>query len=425
MATTIEVQVLGRIYWLLVTIVMTAAGSLLASYHSQWPVLILGLVPMLLLGWRYERIVFNGIRIERRGPIALLEGLVSGQRQILPLDAVEMVTTEAIRSRRGLRQIKYLYRITLAGANVQIGIMMAIRHHSSSAELVKQLFNVLAESKLDPRSFELKQHLNERHPKEALIGFARKIETSDLDGEVYHKLPTTLLRQLANSLKLEGYMQQALHCFSLAYERDPHNAHLLYEMARFLRSLAAINDPRLLNRSRACLRLAAFLGRNEPHLLERIGETYFERLEYKLAARCFLKALLIEPTLYRANVGLAEIALRDGKLAHVAHFYQSAATASEDRAQRDLATREAHYYSRLCNDEDYYEAEVNRITKLRSFQWARNLSGLLFLIFWILALLSGRFSNELGGFAWSAVLSTSLVWFASFLLSLHYSQRHQ
>jgi tetratricopeptide (TPR) repeat protein len=298
-------------------------------------------------------------------------------------------------------------------------------HKNGFAKLVKGILNALDDSKLDPRSSELRQHLNDARPREALIEFARRLETSQEGIETYKNLPTTLLRQIANSLKLEGCMQQAFHCFSLAYKRDPRNAHLLYEMARFFRSLGAINHPRLLSRSNACLRLAAYLAKDQPRLLERIGETYFERLEYKHAARCFLKALGMEPNLYRANIGLAEIALRDGKLAHVAHFYSAAAIVTGDRAQRDLAMREANYYTRLCSDEDYFEAEISRITKLQNFQWARNSSALLLFIFWMLALLSGRFSNELGSLAWSAVITTSLVWLGSVLLSFHYGQRHQ
>jgi tetratricopeptide (TPR) repeat protein len=425
MARNIEVRVLGRIYWILIIIIFTAAGSLMTDYRLRWPIMLLSLLPLPLISSRFEKITFNGRLIARRGPFAFLEWIVSGKRQELETDCVEMVTTEAIRSRRGLRQVKYIYKITMGGGGVQIVIMLPNSRDVGFSELLKEILNSLDESKLDPRTSELRQHLNDARPKDSLIEFAKKLELTEASAEIYRNLPTKLLRQIANSLKLEGCMQQAFQCFSLAYKQDPRNAHLLYEMARFFRSLGAINHPRLLSRSGACLRLAAFLGKNEPRLLERIGETYFERLEYKLAARCFLRALGLDPNLYRANIGLAEIALRDGKLAHVAHFYSAAAYVTKDRAQRDLATREANYYTRLCSDEDYFEAEINRITKLQNFQWARNASALLLFVFWMLALLSGRFSNDLGSLAWSAVLSTSLVWLASVLLSFHYSQRHQ
>src|SRR5205814_1445168 len=160
-------------------------------------------------------------------------------------------------------------------------ILLANSRRSSYPKLVKQLLNSIDESKLDPRSSELKQRLNDSRTKETLVEFAREIELNGSSSEENKELPTTLLRQMANSLKLEGCMQQAFHCFSFAYRRDPRNAQLLYEMARFFRSLGVINHPRLLSRSKACLRLATFLAKDEPRLLERIGETYFERLEYK------------------------------------------------------------------------------------------------------------------------------------------------
>lgn len=422
MSQRIEVRVLGHIYLVLTLIVFTAASSIAANYRSGWSLVVLSLLPLLVIASRYEKIFFDGARLGRRGMFALLEQLVAGRAQEFAVDNIEMIATEAIRSRRGLQRIKYLYKVLVAGDNLQIVITLTNKSKNNCHELVKRLLNMVDESKLDPRTSELKQYLNEVQARGQLLTMARQLDLNQEFTELY-EMPISLVRRLANTLKLEGYMQQALRCFSFAYRSDPRNAYLLYEMARFFRSLGVIDDPRLLNRARACLRLAAFLGKDEPKLLERIGETHFERFEYKLAARCFSKALGLEPSLYRANIGLAEIALRDGKLAHVAHYYNAAAFASNDRAQRLLASREADYYGRLCSDDDYFEAEISRINKLKNFQWARNLSALMLFVFWIVALLSGRFSKELGGLAWSAVLTTSLVWITSLLLSFRYAQR--
>lgn len=416
MKQKIEVRVLSHIYWIMGLITLTAATSLSFDSQSDWIVTLLVLATVFILIGRLEKVSFDGKEVVRSGLLAFLESIISGKKTSLSLDQIEMVATEAIRSRRGLRRIKYLYKIAISGKNIQLILMV----NSASANdnrhlLVKELFNLLPESKIDPRSSELKQHLND--PNNKLPEFINQENSSEA-------IPTILLRKTANSLKLEGKMQEALQCFSLAYKKEPRNAQLLYEMARFFRSLSMIDSPQLTNRSRACLRLAAFLAKDEPRLLERIGETYFERLDYKLAARCFSRALSVEPMLYRSNIGLAEIALRDGKLAHVAHFYMAAANVSNDRAQKELATREANYYERLCSDDDYFEAEINRINKLKNFQWARDWSSLLLIGFWLLALFSGQFSDDIGTFAWSIVFSSSFVWFASVLFSFHYSQRH-
>lgn len=422
MKKKIEVRVLSHIYWVMALIVLTAASSLSMDYNPLLLLLLLALVGLFILAAKFETITFDGKQIIRQGTLAFLETFLSGQKPQIALDQIEMVATEAIRSRKGLRHIKYLYKVAISGSSVQLTIMVnGAKNNSKRHLLVKELFNLLPETKLDPRSSELKQYLNDLPSNNALIEIANSAIAPEIDKD---NVPTLILRRAANSLKLEGQMQKALQCFSLAYKKESRNAQLLYEMARFFRSLAMIDSPRLLSRSRACLRLAAFLAKNEPQLLERIGETYFERLDYKLAAKCFTRALMVEPMLYRANIGLAEIALRDGKLAHVAHFYSAAANVSKDRAQRDLANREANYYERLCSDDDYFEAEISRINKLKSFQWARDWSSLLLIISWMLALFTGLFSTNLGMFAWSIVFSSSCVWVASVLFSFHYSQRH-
>lgn len=424
MKEKIEVKVLTHIYWMLAIIIVTAASSLSTADSSNLIIALLISAIAFIFASRFEKVSFDGKLLIRTGLLSILESLISGQKPEITLDKIEMVATEAIRSRRGLHKIKYLYKVVVSGGNVQLVVMLnGAKKTNRRYLLVKELFNLLPESKIDPRSSELKQYLNDLENQQALSTIASTVEVDNSASQ--ETLPPSLLRRAANSLKLEGQMQSALKCFYLAYEKEPRNAQLLYEMARFLRSFAMANSQNFFNRSRACLRLAAFLAKDEPKLLERIGETYFERLEYKLAARCFSRALSVEPMLYRANIGLAEIALRDGKLAHVAHFYSAAAEVSKDHAQKELAKREALYYEKLCSDEDYFEAEINRINKLKNFQWARDWSGLLLFIAWLIALLSGQFSTNLGKFAWSIVLSSCCVWFASVLFSFHYSQRHQ
>ncbi|MBL8148483.1 MAG: tetratricopeptide repeat protein [Blastocatellia bacterium] len=427
MSRNIKASTLGHIYRLLLLVSFTALISVLVSQDYIFLIFGATLFLLLLVASRFEKITFNGQVLKRSGLFAFCESLLTRQKQALQIEQIEMVTTEAIRSRLGRKKFKYVYKVTATGEGTHIPIMVSSGKPSTSSELVKNLFSLLDENKLDPRSGELRDYLHQLDQKERqdeVIEFVINTELNESSAEIYKKLPSKLLREIANRLKLEGFMHQAFHCFSFAYKREPGNAQLLYEMARFFRSLGSISHPRLLSRSGACLRLAAFLAKDEPRLLERIGETHFEQFEYKKAANCFSKALSIDPTLYRANIGLAEIALRDGKLAHVAHFYQAAATVSSDKAQKNLALREADYYNRLCSDEDYFEAEISRITKLQNFQWVKNSSSLLLVVFWLLATLSGWFSQELKSLAWSAVLSTSVVWIGSIFLSSRYSHRN-
>src|SRR5258708_9919039 len=72
----------------------------------------------------------------------------------------------------------------------------------------------------------------------------------------------------------------------------------------------------------------------------------------------------LDENAYRAQLGLAEVALTDGKLAHVIHHYNDAVRIAPDKATGSLARREADYYSRLNSDEDYLAAELRRMNWL-------------------------------------------------------------
>src|SRR5207244_4075923 len=141
MARIIEVRVLGRIYLLLLILVITAICSLITVYSTPLPVLLLVITILILIGSRFERILFDGRRIARRGFFAFLEWVISGRRQELHLDLIEMITSEAIRSRRGLNRIKYRYRIMIAGGGIQFGITFSSEGTTGYRELIKSLLN--------------------------------------------------------------------------------------------------------------------------------------------------------------------------------------------------------------------------------------------------------------------------------------------
>jgi hypothetical protein len=157
--------------------------------------------------------------------------------------------------------------------------------------------------------------------------------------------------------------------------------------------------------------LASRLAGDEPALLERIGEAFFERTDFKRAGECFRRALALDPARFRANIGLAEIALRDGKLAHVAHFYHAAAS-SEDVALSRMAVREARYYERLMDDDDFLEAELRRIKISNQVRWARRLAAMTFFSAWLVGGVVGRFSSMVEQFGWAIMAMTGFVWCA-------------
>ncbi|HWO01799.1 MAG TPA: hypothetical protein VNS63_21270, partial [Blastocatellia bacterium] len=356
----------------------------------------------------FDRVEFDGERIRHRGPLAFLLTHLFRMRRALSVSDIETITTETLRVSIGRGDARLSYHTRISGPKVEL---LVRSHRAAYVPFIKALFRAVSSAKLDPRSLELFEYLE--------AGSALKrapMTTTDLD-----RMPVSLLRRVGNSLRLAGRLAQASSYFRVAYEKEPRNPGLLYEMSRFYYSSAAREDSRLLQRSNACLRLASRLASSEPALLERIGEAFFERLDTKRATDCFRRALDLDPARFRANVGMAEIALRDGKLAHVAHFY-NAATATGDAALVRLADREAHYYERLRSDDDFLEAELLRIRISNQIKWARRLSAVAFFCGWLTAGIVGRFYSTIEDFGWAMMAASGLSWCAGGL-AMHYFRR--
>ena len=235
-----------------------------------------------------------------------------------------------------------------------------------------------------------------------------------------------LLRLAANELRAAGRLREAAEAFRRALLVTPHDGWLLYEFARFLRSQAsALSDARLLSRSRAGLRLAARRAREDAQLLARIGESFFEFGEMQRAGDVFRRALDLQPRAFRAETGLAEIALRNGKLAHVIHHYQAATRIAPDEALARLARREGDYYSLLNDDDDYLSAELRRINWLQTSQTARRISARLTLASILLAFVGAALDDTLSAVGWSLAASSLAAWIGVSFAGRYLSQRRR
>ena len=385
-------------YAITAAVLATAGSALLKNGLIVYGAICWAVLVPLAAAAALDRIEFDGRRIKRKGPMAFLLTHLANVRQQLSITDIETVTTETSSLSFSNGEARLSYRTHISGAGADIHIRS---HRSTYVPFIKALFKAMGPDKLDPRSFELFEYFESRNSLKD-----NPVLRSEIAG-----LPVPLLRRIANSLKLAGRLAQASSYFRIAYEKEPRNPELLYEMSRFFHSSAQAEDARLLQRSDACLRLASRLAGKEPHLLERIGEAFFERLDYKRAADCFQRALALDPARFRANVGLAEIALRDGKLAHVAHFYKAAASSS-DAALARLAEREARYYERLMRDDDFLEAELRRIRISNQIRWVRRLATLTFFATWFAGAVAGRFYQEIEEFSWALMASSGLAWVA-------------
>lgn len=391
-----------RRYYLAAGVALMLAGVAFRTHYTVAGLLLLTGFPALLIASRFEDIQFDGRVIRRRGLLALTGEKIFDEPVSITLDEVELVATDAGRVQLGSSRLLYRYRTVIVGNGIEFTVMSSARGYRS---FVKALFEAVGEQKLDPRSSELLHYWdNTSH-----------LESLEINDDLLGRLPTQVIRAAANHLGLAGRLRQAMNYFTLAYKREPANPHLLYEMGRFLHTVAAVENPRLLLRSNACLRLAAYMSSNEPRLLERIGETYCERYEFERATRCFERAIHLDPTLFRAHIGLAEIAFRSGKLARVAHFYHSAAQTATDPAQMGRARREARYYERLSNDDEYLEAEVRRVTFLQNLRWMRAGSTIIFFLSWLTVGVLGRLSPAVEDIGLAVMASSGATWLGTTL----------
>ncbi|HKV34348.1 MAG TPA: hypothetical protein VJP89_08510, partial [Pyrinomonadaceae bacterium] len=113
---------------------------------------------------------------------------------------------------------------------------------------------------------------------------------------------------------------------------------------------------------------------------------------------------------FKARVGLADIALREGKLAHVIHHYHEAARVSSEQALARYARGEGEYYMQLNNDDDYLATELRRISWLQTVTRIRRMALRVTNFSVLLALLGGLLDPLASSFGWSLASSALIIW---------------
>ena len=225
-----------------------------------------------------------------------------------------------------------------------------------------------------------------------------------------------LLRRCANDLRMAGCLKQSAEAFRRALLIAPQNGRMIYEYARLLKSQAsAFGNARLLGRACAALKLSSMRAPGEARLLERIGESFLEYCDPSRAAKIFRRALEVDENSYRAQIGLAEVALSEGKLAHVIHHYNDAVRIAPDKAAARLARREADYYSRLNNDEDYLAAELRRMNWLEGAGRIQRVTARLSFAALLIALVGSSIDQVVAGLAWALASSSIIAWSGSLI----------
>ena len=385
------------------------------------------IIPVLALT---DRVVFDGVSLRRQGLLASFLHLLFGYQKQLVVDDFETVETQAVRTLRRGGSVRYRYRTQVSGKGKHFVIVSGGREHR---KLVRELFPLIHENKLDGRTRDLRDYLNdpnflERKAQLSHLASSEILESTESEiklggkskrvSEVEATESTAedierahVLRRLGNELRVSGRLREAGEAFRRALKVRPNGAWLIYDFARLLRSQAsAQSDARLLSRARAALRLASIRAKNDLVLLPLIGESFLECGDARQARNALQKAVELDSGNFKARVGLADIALREGKLAHVIHHYHEAARVSSEQALARYARSEGEYYMQLNNDDDYLATELRRISWLQTVTRIRRLALRVTNFSVILALLGGLLDPLAASLGWSLASSSLIIW---------------
>ncbi|MFT3745086.1 MAG: tetratricopeptide repeat protein [Pyrinomonadaceae bacterium] len=381
------------------------------------------LIPFFALN---DRISFDGKRLSRTGLIPRAWAWFNGSRRRLKLTDIEQVETEAIRALKRGGNIFYRYRTVLRGKGLSVTIASG---GDDYRRMIKAILPRLSEYVLDNRSIELRDHLAD--PKESLMRaeFSRipsaeflqtSLRTSGFKGHravsqkatEYSEDEVDELRSLANELRLSGYLVQALEAFRRALILRPFDAKLLFDFARCLHSFAGVERSKELERrALAALRLSERRAAEDPELLVRLGEWYFQIGEWRRAGNLFNNALERVGENFRSARGLAEIALREGKIAHVIHHFSTATRLAETPSLRRWSRNEADYFSNLNADDEYMDLEVSRVNMLETVEGAKK-TALRIVLFAFPVIVAGAIFDDVlvANIGWAVSTVAILIW---------------
>jgi tetratricopeptide (TPR) repeat protein len=377
-----------------------------------------------------DRIVFDGLSLRRQGLLASGLHLLFGYRKQLAVDDFETLETQAVRTLRRGGSVRYRYRTQISGKGKQFVIVSGGRDYR---KMVRELFPLIHENKLDARTRDLRDYLNdpnflERKAQQSHLASSDVLDSTEAIGSLGRKSkrppqteaiePTPedverahVLRRLGNELRVSGRLREAGEAFRRALKVRPSGPWLIYDFARLLRSQAsAQSDARLLSRARAALRLASIRAKNDLVLLPLIGESFLECGDARQARSALQKVVELDSGNFKARVGLADIALREGKLAHVIHHYHEAARVSSEQALARYARSEGEYYMQLNNDDDYLAAELRRINWLQTVTRVRRLALRVTNISVLAALVGGLIDPLAASIGWSLASSSLIIW---------------
>ncbi|HSE97079.1 MAG TPA: hypothetical protein VLD57_02340, partial [Blastocatellia bacterium] len=212
-------------YVLSVAVMITVGSALFRDGLIIGALACLLSVALLIAAAFFDLIEFDGRKIRHHGPLARLLSLLAGARRDLSVEDVETITTEATSLSFSNGDARLIYRTRVTGNGIEIVIRS---HRAAYVPFIKALFKAAGPAKLDPRSFELFEYFEGGNTPKNMPVLRSEMAA----------MPVHLLRRIANSLRLAGRLAQASSYFRIAYEKEPRDPKLLYEMSRFFHSSA-------------------------------------------------------------------------------------------------------------------------------------------------------------------------------------------
>ena len=163
--------------------------------------------------------------------------------------------------------------------------------------------------------------------------------------------------------------------------------------------------------SSPALRLAEKRSNGDGELLSRLGETYFQFGDYHRARKVFQNVIDSIGENFRSVRGLAEIALREGKIAYVIHHFATANRLAETTALRRWTRDETEYFTKLNDDEDYMDLEISRINMLETLETSKK-TVLKIALFAFPAILIGVVGEDalIANIGWTVASLSLIIW---------------
>ncbi|HQX55582.1 MAG TPA: hypothetical protein PLP07_06615 [Pyrinomonadaceae bacterium] len=378
-------------------------------------------VPFLALT---DQLVFDGRCLVRAGILPSVWSRFHGTRRRLKLTDIEQIETQAIRTIKRGGNLYYRYRTAVRGRGLTLVFASGGDEYR---RMIGVLLPLVSENILDRCSLDLRDHLSDS--KETLMkaefehipsaGFLRAEFERKSTGTRSVANPTDedraradYLTMLGNELRINGYLLQGAEAFRRALVMDPQNSRILYGLGSCLLSIAGTErNVRLERRAFAALRLAQRDPLIDGETLARIGEAFFQSNELTLAERAFRRVQDDLGGGFRAALGLAEIALRESKLAYVIHHFSTANRVSETPALRRWTRGEVAYFSNLNNDDEYLEMEISRVNLLETLDTLKN-SSLRIALFGFPAIFVGLLVDDslIATLGWAISAIALMVW---------------